>query len=516
MSILSRRLGFGLAAVSFFGGIGSAAAATCESLSMLSLPHTTVMAAQAVPPGAFVPAKPFSMGTADPQPYKDLRAFCRVSAQLRPTQDSLIKFEVWMPIEGWNGKFLEVGNGGFSGEIWYPAMVQPLTQGYAIASTDTGHEGSVSDVSFALNHPEKWIDFSYRAIHETALEAKAIIQAYYGGTPKHSYWSGCSTGGRQGLMEAQRYPADFDGIVAGAPANHLVTLSARYLWVAQALHRDASSFIPPDKLLLLHDAVLKACDAMDGVQDGVLENPARCTFDPQVLACRGTGDGACLTASQIDAARAVYAPWMNPRTKQMIWPGLAAGSELGWATGVGQVTPQPMALALGIFQYVAFKNPNWDWRSFDFDKDLAFAAKSAAAADAGPNLKAYFDRGGKLLQYHGWADPGISPQTSIDYFKSVLTASGGAAKLADAYRLFMVPGMAHCRGGEGPDRFDAVSALDQWVDQKKAPEQLLTSRLRNGTVDRTRPLCVYPQVAMYKGSGSTDDAANFACKSPPP
>jgi Tannase and feruloyl esterase len=488
------------------------AAATCDSLASLSLPNATITLAQPVGAGAFTPPKPPALPI--PASYKDLPPFCRVAVSVKPTRDSDIKFEVWMPATGWNGKFVGVGNGGYSGEIWYWSMIEPLARGYATASTDTGHEGSVMDGSFALGHPEKWADFGYRAVHETTVKSKAIIAAYYGRSARLSYWNGCSTGGRQGFMEAQRFPTDYDGIIAGAPANYMTRLSAQYVWVAQALHKEEGSFIPPAKLPVLHDAVLQACDARDGVKDGILEDPARCEFDPKVVECKGTESPTCLTPAQVTAARSVYSASTNPRTKEILYPGLVPGGELGWATGVGQVVPEPMALATGIFKFLVFKNANWDYRTFNFDRDSSVADKmdNGTTNAIDPNLKPFFDRGGKLLQYHGWSDPGISPLNSINYYKSVISRTGGIDKAHDSYRLFMAPGMDHCAGGEGPSTFDAIGSLEQWVENKKAPEQIVATRIRNGKPDRTRPLCPYPQVAVYKGSGSTDEAANFECK----
>jgi feruloyl esterase len=492
----------------------------------LSLPDTTITAAKTVPAGAFTPSTPPSL----PVPpdvannlralvdnYKSLPAFCRVAASVKPAKDSDIKFEVWMPIAGWNGKFVGVGNGGYSGEIWYWSMAQPLARGYATASTDTGHEGSVMDASFAMGHPEKWSDFGWRAVHEMTAKSKTIVAAFYGQGPRLAYWNGCSTGGRQGLMEAQRFPADYDGIIAGAPANYMTRLSAQSVWVAQALHRETGSFVPPPKLKILHEAVVLACDAKDGVKDGVLEDPTACKFDPKVVQCEGADGPSCLTKAQVEAVRTVYSASVNPRTKQMLYPGMVPGGEAAWATGVGMVTPEPMDLVTGIFKFVVFQDRNWDYKTYDFDHDAARADK----ADGGttnaidPNLKPFFDRGGKLLQYHGWADPGISPLNSINYYKSVADKLGGISRIQDAYRLFMLPGMDHCQGGEGPDRFDGIGAMEQWVEGKKPPERLLASRIRNGKVDRTRPLCPYPQTAAYKGNGSTDAAENFVCTAPP-
>ena len=485
----------------------ASATATCERLSSLSLAETTITAAQTVAPGAFAPRDE----SADE--FKNLPTFCRVAATLKPTSDSDIQIEVWLPASGWNGRFMAVGNGGWAGTISYAGMSGPLARGYAVASTNTGHSGTSDDGSFALGHPERLIDFGYRAVHEMTVKARAILTAYYGNAPKRSYWKGCSTGGRQGLMEVQRFPSDFDGVIAGAPANNLTHLQVHGVWIAQAVHEDEASYIPSAKYSLIHNAVLEACDALDGVKDGVLEDPTRCKFDPKVLQCKDADGSGCLTAPQVEAVRRIYGPATNPRTKEQIFPGWEPGSELGWAAKAG---PQPSSMQGSYWRYVVFKNPHWDYKTFNFDSDVALGDRIGKdivnATD--PNLKTFFGRGGKLLQYHGWSDQLISPRSSINYYRSVLDAMGGAGKVDESYRLFMVPGMAHCGGGDGPDQFDAIGALEQWVEQGKAPDQIIASRIKDGKAERTRPLCPYPQVATYKGSGSTDDAANFLCSVP--
>ncbi|MGC1295653.1 MAG: tannase/feruloyl esterase family alpha/beta hydrolase, partial [Alloacidobacterium sp.] len=268
---------------------------------------------------------------------KDLPAFCRVAAGTRPSTDSEIKFEVWMPASNWNGKFIGVGNGGMAGSISYASMAAPLSRGYATSSTDTGHEGRNNDGSYALGHREKVIDFGYRAVHEMTVEAKLIIAAHYGRAPAFSYWSGCSTGGRQALTEAQRFPADYNGIIAGAPANFLTHLQASSVSKAQAIHKNPGGLIPPSKLPLIHTAVVAACDARDGVKDGLLEDPRLCAFDPKTLECQGEDGPDCLTAAQVAVTRTFYGPTVNPRTKVEIYPGLALGSELGWTSDVGRM-----------------------------------------------------------------------------------------------------------------------------------------------------------------------------------
>jgi feruloyl esterase len=450
---------------------------------------------------------------------REVPAFCRVAATLKPSSDSDIKIEVWMPTSAWNGKFQAVGNGGWAGTITYEvppngslgSLATALRGGYATASTDTGHVGTGGDGSFAPGHPEKVIDFGYRAVHDMTVAAKAIIAAYYRRGPRLSYWNGCSTGGRQGLMEAQRYPADYDGILAGAPANYWTHLMAGTVNVAHATLKDAASYIPRGTYPVIHRAVLAACDGRDGVKDGVLEHPLSCGFDPQVLQCKGGDSASCLTEPQIEAVRRIYAPARNPRTGEEIFPGLERGSETGWGPLAGG--PQPFGIVASYFNSLVFKNPSWDFKIFDFDRDVERIDRTDGptfnAID--PDLKAYFGRGGKLLMYHGWNDALIAPRNSINYYTSTLTASGGIDQVSNSIRLFMVPGMNHCVGGDGTSTFDGIAALDRWVEQKTPPQQIPASHLTDGKIDRTRPLCPYPQVARYRGTGSTDEAANFAC-----
>ncbi len=490
------------------------AAATCESLAALTLPDTTITLAKSEPAGTFTLSKPFPLPA---PPLDNLPAFCRVAGEIKPTKDSDIKFEVWMPAADWNGKFMGVGNGGWSGEIWYPEMGEALRRGYASASTDTGHEGSMGDASFALGHPEKVIDFGYRAVHEMTVKAKAIIAVYYGESLKHSYWNGCSSGGKQGLKEAQRFPRDYDGIIAGAPANFWTHLIVSGIWMADATRKNPAAYIPKEKLPLLHKAVLDTCDALDGVKDGVLENPKRCHFDPKVLQCKDAEGPNCLTSAQVEAARKIYAGPKNPRTGEQIFPGLEPGSEGGWDFFAGG--PEPPIVA-SHFKYLVFKNPNWDFRSLNFDRDVALADKldNGLIAAIDPNLKEFFAQGGKLFLYHGWSDGGIAPQNTINYYNTVVAIMGGPDKVQDSMRLFMAPGMDHCYDGDGPFDFDTIATLEQWVEKGKAPERIVAAHLPIGPggqapakPDRTRPLCPYPQVAKYKGSGSTDDASNFVC-----
>jgi len=482
-------------------------AASCESLASLAFSNTTITSAQVVPAGQFAAPAPAGKGKGA-NAYKDLPEFCRVAATLKPSSDSDIKVEFWLPTSNWNRKLQSVGNGGWAGVISYSALADAIRAGYASASTDTGHVGGSG--SFALQHPEQLIDFSWRSEHEMTIKAKAVVQAFYGSAPRLSYWNGCSTGGRQGLKEAQKFPDDYDGIIAGAPANR----TAISLWIAFAVLKDPASYIPPAKYPVLHQAALAACDLRDGVKDGLIEDPTRCKFDPKVLLCKH-GDGpSCLTAPQVDAAKKIYSAATNPRTGQVLFPTLAPGSELNW--GIQAAGPDPSANIFDHFKYVVFKNPAWDWKSFDFDKGIALAEQpeNAAMNATDPNLKPFFAHNGKLLIYHGWADSNVSPLNTIKYYKSVEDTLGGAVKTSNNMRLFLEPGMGHCGGGEGPNVFDKVGALEQWVEQGKAPEKIVATHSTAGKVDRTRPLCPYPQVAKYKGNGSIDEAANFACQLP--
>jgi len=484
------------------------AAGSCESLSALKLPDTTITMAQSVAAGAFSPPAAGGGG----QAYSTLPAFCRVAATIKPTSDSDIKVEVWLPASGWNGKYQAVGNGGWAGSITYGAMARALRDGYATSSTDTGHTGG--SATFALGHPEKLIDYAYRSVHEMTVKSKAIAAAFYGTDATRSYFNGCSTGGRQALVEAQRFPNDFDGIVAGAAANPKTSLDAWRLWMTQAMLKDKASFIPEEKHRVIHQAVLKACDTLDGVEDGLIENPMRCRFDPAVLACRGADGPNCLTAAQLEAAKVVMSPVKNRRTGELIFPGFEPGTELGWSRMLSG--PDPYANALEQFRYIVFKDPKWDWRTFDLERDLAAAEKigrdTLAAVD--PNLTAFAQRGGKLLTYHGWSDNSIAPQASVNFYTRALAATKAPTRDSTWLRLYMVPGMGHCSGGEGPDTFDMMSALDSWVEKGTLPQRIEASKITAGKVTRTRPLCPYPQVARYKGTGSIDDAANFACVAP--
>jgi feruloyl esterase len=494
-----------LLAISAFG-VRPTDAASCENLASVSLANVTITSAESVAAGAFTPPADAPRSEAK---YGQLPAFCRVTATLAPSPDSEIRIEVWMPASGWNGKLQAVGNGGWAGVISYPALAAGVAGGYASTSTDTGHQGNTA--KFALGHPEKVVDMAYRAVHEMTVQAKAIAKAYYGGEPKLSFWNGCSTGGRQGITEAAKYPDDFDAIIAGASAINWMHLHIARLTLNTIVNRSEDSAIPPAKYPMIHDAVLQACDALDGVKDGVIENPARCHFDPKVLACKGADGPACLTPAQVETARAIYASIKNPRTGADVLPGLLQpGSELGWATLAG---PEPLRYTVETYQYLVFKDPAWDWRHFNAatDIDQALNIDDGLLDYTNPDLKPFFAHGGKLLMYHGWADPQVSPMNSVNYFSDV-TKKLGAGVVGKSIQLYMVPGMNHCQGGPGTDSFDKMAAIEEWVAKGAAPEQIIASHRTAGNVDRTRPLCPYGKVASYSGNGSTDEAANFTCK----
>ena len=461
-------------AVSLMGMGRLLAASTCEGLANFSLPDTTITIAVSVPAGPYTAPD----GTA----FSSLPAFCRVAGSIQPTADSKIQFEVWMPASGWNGKFAGADNGGFGGSINYGKMGDALSHDYAAASTDTGHTAGslgVLDASWALGHPEKVIDYGYRAIHETAQTGQAIVAAFYGQGPNHSYFNGCSNGGRQALMEAQRYPADYDGIIAGDSANFMTHLFSTGVWDNQAL---AVSYLPPSKLPAIEAAALAACDGLDGVVDGVIDDPRKCNFDPSILLCQGAETDACLTSPEIGTLKALYAGPVNSAGVQ-VFPGYPVGGQTGangwslWVTGYYY------------FVSMVYGNPAWDPSAFNIDSDVAAAdAATGATLNAiDPDLTAFRERGGKLILFHGWSDPAIAAESTINYYESVV-AKLGRIRGPSFIRLFLAPGMQHCEYGPGPDSFgqngfdqgdpqhDLESALELWVEQGVAPERIVATR----------------------------------------
>lgn len=485
----------------------------CDALRSLSIPHTAIDRVEAVGAGAFkppVPDFPF------PVDYSKLPEFCRVAGSIQPSADSDIRFELWLPSSGWNGKFMQTGNGGAAGGIVYGSLVEPLMRGYAVTNTDTGHQGEMGDFSWAPGHPEKYTDYAYRAVHELTVAGQAITTAYYGQAPRKSYWNGCSTGGRQGLMEAQRFPDDYDAIIAGAPANNWEPLMSLSILIQRELTRPDGLGI--DKLALLKKSAVEACDAQDGVRDGVIGEPARCRFDPGSLQCDTEETSACLSASEIASARRIYAGVVGKAGKVFI-PGTGPGSEPLWAA---YASPQ-FGIGTNYFRNLVARDPNWDPRDFDVDTDLARAAQvdGGATAAVDPDLRKFFASGGKLLLYHGTADGLIPYGNTVNYYESVVSTTG-REQAPDSIRLYLVPGMSHCSGGDGACNVDWLTALENWDERGEAqgaipaahPAAAMGTQAPEPGKAFTRPVCPYPQVARYRGSGSEDDAGSFSCAAP--
>ena len=475
----------------------------CDSLKTLSLPRATITAVESVAAGAQAPGR--GRGAAAP-----LSAHCRVAVTLTPSADSHIEMELWLPTENWNGKFLAVGNGGWAGSISFDAMASGLRRGYATASHDTGHKGG--SAAFALGHPEKLVDFGYRAMHEMAVQSKTLIQAFYRRAPQLSYYQGCSTGGRQGMMAAQRYPEDFDAIVAGAPVYNVVHLNVSQVSLQVGMLKNPASLVPAEKRTLFANAVVAACDPRDGVKDGIISEPRACKVDPAVLACKAQDGPDCLTAAQVANARSAYTP-VTTRTGALVYPGRSPGFETGWRIPTPGAPLNPLFADMP--RYVGRQDPNWDPMTFDLETDLALAVKNAGFIEASdPDLAKFKARGGKLLLYHGWADPGPAPENTINYYDAVHRKLGG--KQDDWMRLFLMPGVGHCGGGVGPDQADFLGAIERWKEQGVAPGQIIATKPagRGASAPMSRPLCPHPQVARYNGSGSTDDAKNFTCARP--
>ena len=498
----------------------------CKSLASMKLPQTTIVSAELVAAGSFK--------TPGGDPLPDLKAFCRVAGVAKPSSDSDIKFEVWLPAAGWNGRLWGASNGGFAGDMPYESsggasLGAGLAEGYAAVGTDTGHEGGPTDAGWAIGHPEKVIDYGYRAIHEATVRAKAILTAFYGRKATHAYFSGGSNGGRQALIEAQRYPDDYDGIIAGAPVIDYTQLfaglaSIDFVWLGKN-----AGYFPPSKLPAIQAAALAACESVDGIKDGVIDDPRRCTFDPSALLCQGPETDQCLTPPQLAALRTIYAGQALPGGATL--PGYSPGAEAGWD---GWITSSPQAesffhkFAVGYFGDLVFGDPKWDSHTFDPDRDIPMADRKLAAImnATDPDLRTFVAHGGKLILYHGWDDQVIPPLVTVNYYERVRDTLGQKAT-ADSVRLFMVPGFLHVFGGPGPNSFGQFAsgagdpdtkigaALQRWVEEGIAPERIIaTKRKPNGDVLRTRPLCAFPNVAHYRGAGSTDDAANFDCALP--
>ena len=497
---------------------------SCESLAALKIPNVTITMATAIhtPPDFDVPSTPGRFGS---PPGLELSVpFCRVVGFSAPTNDSHVGFEVWLPIpENWNGKYIGIGNPGFIGDIRYAGLAREVQRGSAAASTDTGHSdvnpASEAPDAWAIGHPEKVADWGHRAVHETAVIAKALIRAYYGKPEKLSFWSSCHEGGNQALTEAQRYPTDYDGIAAGDPAYYITHLQAGSEYLAWVNVKDgvkAPGYIPPSKFPVIHRAVLDLCDKLDGVKDGFIEDPTRCRFDPETIRCPGKADYAwCLTGPQVETAKKIYE---GPKFAdgEQIYPGFEPGSESAW--GVMITGPEPLSINNGFFKSVVFEDPKWDFHTFDVDRDTKLAeSKYGAVVDShNPDLSAFKAHGGKLLLYSAWEETAIPPRSLIDYYNTVLATMGGPRETDYFVRLFMVPGMGMCPGfGTGSNgAFDALDVVTKWRATGVAPDEIITSHRVGNEMDRTHPACPYPKVAIYDGKSDPLDAASFTCGNP--
>ena len=486
-----------------------ALAASCPDLLNVRIDNTVITDATAVTAGEL------ALGNA----VLNVPSMCRVEGIIAPA----IHFEVWLPLNSnWNGRLQMVGGGGLAGIISYPAMATAVNAGYVTSSTDTGHVASDNNWLVDRGRIE---DYGHRAIHETAVKSKQILAALYGRPQDFAYFNGCSTGGRQGLMEAQRYPDDFDGIVSGAPVFNFTNLHMSQLWSAHARLKTPDAKLGPDQFNLLMSKALEQCEAIDGVNDGFLNNPPACTFNPEVLQCNGDNAGACLSPAHVEAAKMIYTGAINPRTGVPFYPGLEPGSEgnqpgnPGWAMIMGD---GPFFIDRAVLGGMGFEDfANWDFLSFDFDRhrDQVNAKLSGVLNAVDPDLRDFEANGSKLLIYHGWNDPGVMPQMTIDYYEEIIAyrdfargSSNARLETQDFARLFMLPGMGHCRGGAGPDEVDYMSYLVDWVEQGNAPQSLLSSKIVDGRTTMTRPACLYPAVPTYTGAGDTNVAASFTCK----
>lgn len=513
----------------------TAFALECEELAAAALPDAEITSADLQAPGPF--EIPPDLGA--PMTV-ELPAFCRIQGVLRPTADSHIAFETWLPAENWNGSFQGVGNGGFAGSIPYSGLVAALRSGFATAASDTGHSAGITDASWAQDHPEKVVDFGWRAVHLTTVAGKALTQTYYGEAPHKAYFASCSNGGRQALMEAQRFPEDYDGIIAGAPAYNWTGLFTGFVWNAQALAKPGA-MIPAAKTPAIADAVLAQCDSLDGLTDGLLSNPLQCRFDPSVLRCEASETDACLTSPQIAALQAIYQGPQTPDGVQ-IYFGFPTGGEsvpgsAGWDAWIFGAAPGASiqnAFGSNFIKYLVGAPADWTPTDFDFGQDFARVQERTAATlnATNPDLSEFAARGGKLILYHGWSDAAIPAQGTIAYRDAVVERMG--ADSAESFmRLFMVPGMHHCAAGAGPSEFgqngpapenldpatSISAALQLWVEEGRTPEQVIASQLSlpGATQDqapRTGLICAYPRQAVLMSDADPLRAESYQCRIP--
>jgi feruloyl esterase len=480
-------------------------AAPCENLKSLAIPRATITAAELAPAGPFVRPGGPGPGAPGPKSAGSLPAHCRVTMVLQPTSDSNINVELWMPAENWNGKFLAIGNGGWAGSIQgYGDMQEGLRRGYATAATDNGHSAADGpNGMFALGHPEKVVDFAYRAVHDMAVKSKRVIAAYYAQPLQYSYFKGCSTGGRQAVMSAQRYPGDFDGIIGGALANRHIHMHTSAVASSIHLSRNPNQAIPEAKAKFVNKAVMEKCDTL---KEGFLNNPRQCALDFSSLLCKGADSDSCITEGQLRTIEEFYGGLKNSKG-ELIFSGQSLGNSLPAMPSTNQT---PNAFVWDTVRILGFQNADYDWHSFDLDRDMPRIDASAGFVDAvDPDLRGFEGHGGKLLLYAGWNDTAIPPENTIYYYENVLKEMG--SKQDDWMRLFMVPGMGHCSGGSGPHSFDTLSALEKWREEGIAPDQIMGSNPQSGL---KRPLCPFPQYAAYSGTGSLADSANWKCTTP--
>jgi pimeloyl-ACP methyl ester carboxylesterase len=475
----------------------------CVELAKVSLPQAAITAAEEIPPGEWAPP-------VGPR-QTNLPAFCRVALTVSPQ----IRIEVWLPKDTWNGRYRGEGGGGYAGQISYGGLAAGVRAGYATASTDTGHPASVGG-TFALNSDGTLnrpliVDFAERSLREMAIKAKAVIRAYYDASPTYSYWNGCSTGGRQGLMAAQRFPEEYDGLVIGAPAINWDRFITAEIWPQVVMNKTVGGAIAASKLTAVTKAAVAACDQSDGVTDGIINDPRKCTYDPTALVCTAGDDPAsCLTAQEAVAVRKV---WNGPTSTsgERLWFGLERGTPLNGLAG-----GNPFPIATTHFQYWIRQDPKFDWRTLsEADFEAAFHVSQQKFNEVigtdDPDLARFRTRGGKMIIWHGEADSLIFPRGTVNYFERVLAANGGSPQVSQFTRFFLAPGVGHCGGGDGPSPVNLFEELVNWVEKGVAPDTIPASRRReNGTV-LSRPLCAYPKVAQWTGTGSTDEAANFVC-----
>jgi feruloyl esterase len=505
--------------------------APCESLAGLSTAGEEVLGAESVPAGDWQPP--------EGDPLKGLPSFCRVRLRLVPSNGSDIRAELWLPAEGWNGRFLGTGNGGYGGVVQHEALGDGIRRGYATVNDDMGTSPARGfDGSALVGKPVRWLDYGFRSTHAAAVAGKRIVAVHYGRTPHHSYFVGCSNGGRQALQAAERFPADFDGIVAGCAAGAGTRAVAQVAWMHAALRATPESMPSKEQVAALHSAVLAACGPTDTGPAGEawLADPSTCAFDPGALACAGSGTPACLAPAQVEALRKIYSGPVNPRTGARIYAGLPRGAERhGYFAWVAS-KPQPPWDAT--FRWVL--GADWDVARLDLDRDFsAVLDVLAPIVDAGTSdLSRFQKRGGRLILWHGWNDPVIPAGASIDFYRDLVDRRPGpvARRLASTRsfaRLFLAPGVMHCLGGPGPFGFGAVSlgasfdadhdmlsSVVRWVEQGVAPERIVASKLTVDDVPSSgvvleRPLCPWPETAVYRGAGDRSRASSFACRPRP-